>query len=180
MTGGERRRRVVLLCCSFARNLAFYHAGQSTAGRGLISAAHPQASFWRQANANFLDMCVLEWCKLMADKKGKHFWGRVVADPAQFAAGLHRHVGMNSSAFDNEIRVMRDYRDRFIAHLDDELVMDIPVLDAAQAAVWFYHAQISTREARIGELSGLPDTPEKLNDGYEKCIKEAKSAFPST
>jgi hypothetical protein len=77
MTDTERRRRVILLCCSFARNLAFYRARESGKARALLSASHPQASFWRQANGNFLDICVLEWCKLFGDKKGKHHWSRV-------------------------------------------------------------------------------------------------------
>jgi hypothetical protein len=59
----ERLRRVVLLCCSFARNVAFYRAGQADQVQHLLSENHPEVAFWRQVNANFLDTAVLEWCK---------------------------------------------------------------------------------------------------------------------
>jgi hypothetical protein len=48
----DLRRRAVLLCSSFARNLAFYRAGQNQ-GRHLLDASENTASFWRQANSNF-------------------------------------------------------------------------------------------------------------------------------
>jgi hypothetical protein len=178
MTPGERRRRVVLLCCSFVRNLAFYRVGQSERGKPFLSEAHPQASFWRQANANFLDMCVLEWCKLLGDKKDKHHWSRVVSDTTRFEADLLRHIGIDAAAFEAEIKAMRLYRDKFVAHLDDLLMMDIPVLEAAKLAVWFYHGYIVTCEAKAGELAGIAaDTTDKLTRGYEQCVGEAEDVF---
>jgi hypothetical protein len=178
MTDTERRRRVVLLCCSFARNLAFYRAGQSDKALTLLSATHPQASFWRQANANFLDLCVLEWCKLFADRKGEHLWSRVVSDIAQFKDGLLRHVGLDAHAFEGEIDAMRLYRDKFVAHLDDLPVMNIPVLEVAKSAVWFYHGHVVTYEAKAGELAGIPaDSAAKLTCGYEQCLEEAEAVI---
>ena len=120
-------------------------------------------------------MCVLEWCKLLGDQKGKHHWSRVVSDAAQFEAGLLQHVRMDVLAFQAEVKTMRHYRDKFVAHLDDLPVMDIPVLEAAKEAVWFYHRHIVTFETQAGELAGIPaDTTEKLTLGYKKCLKEAE------
>jgi hypothetical protein len=119
MTRKDRLRRTVLLCSSFARNLAFYRVGQAGPARKLLSASHPQASFWRQANANFFDMCVLEWCKLLSDRKGEHHWSQVVSNPAAFEPAMLRHVGLDAAAFRAEKEAMRHYRDKFIAHLDD-------------------------------------------------------------
>jgi hypothetical protein len=176
MTDTERRRRVVLLCCSFARNLAFYRAWKSGKARALFSDSHPQASFWRQANGNFLDICVLEWCKLFGDKKGTHYWSRVVSDVAQFKTGLLGHVGMDADAFQAKIKEMRLYRDKFVAHLDDLPVMDIPVLEVAKSAVWFYHGHVVTFEAKAGELVGIhADSTAKLTRGYEHCLAEAEA-----
>jgi hypothetical protein len=78
----DRVRRVVLLCCAFARNVAYYRAGWADRAQPLLSELHPHASFWRQVNGNFLDMAVLDWCKLFGDPKetprkrlAKHHWG---------------------------------------------------------------------------------------------------------
>jgi hypothetical protein len=179
ITRAERLRRVVIVCCSFARNLAFYRAGWSERWQQLLSEQHPQASFWRQANANFLDICVLEWCKLFGDRKAEHYWGRIVSDPVLFQTNLLKHLGMDAAAFQTQIDAMRSYRDKFVAHLDSLRVMNIPMLDTAQTAVWFYHQHVVTREARTRDLTGLPDTVHKLSKGYEQALDEANAAFLS-
>lgn len=157
MSRKDRLRRVVLLCCSFARNLAYYRVGQSEYGKRLLAPSHPLASFWRQTNSNCLDVCVLEWCKLLGDKKGEHYWSRTVSDPTGFESGLLARIGMNSSAFQAEGKAMRQYRDKFVAHLDSDAVMRIPTLKTAQTSVWFYH-EVVVGEAVRQELSGLADT----------------------
>jgi hypothetical protein len=64
--------------------------------------------------------------KLLGDKNGKHYWGKVVTDPASFEAGLLRHLGMNETEFQKEIKIIRRHRDKFLAHLDDDRSMKIP------------------------------------------------------
>jgi hypothetical protein len=85
----DRLRRVVILCRSFAINLAYYRAGWSNEQKHMLDPAK-SGNFWRVVNGNFLDICVLEWCKLFADQRGKHYWGTIVKDPAGFKAGLLR------------------------------------------------------------------------------------------
>ena len=82
MTRRDRLRRAVIVCTSFVRNLAYYRACHGQHGSPLLAEAHPQVSFWRQANANFLDVSVLEWCKLFGEPKGEHGWRLIVTDPA--------------------------------------------------------------------------------------------------
>ena len=171
----NRLRRVVLLCCHFARNLAYYRIGRDEEHRKLFyRAKNASANFWRVANGNCIDMCVLEWCKLLGDKNGKHYWGKVVTDPLSFEAGLLRHLGMNDAAFQKEIEIIRHYRDKFLGHLDDDLTMNIPGLDVAKAAVWFYHGHIVSREAKAGELYGLAMD---IDAGYRLSENEAKLVF---
>src|SRR5271165_4315169 len=65
----ERLRRVLVLCCYFVQNLAFYRAGWDNK----IFRRY-RSQFWVTANGNFLDHCVLEWCKLFGDERGEHYW----------------------------------------------------------------------------------------------------------
>jgi hypothetical protein len=74
LTRRERLRRVVILSASFARNVAYFRAGQNQTGSAARSPSHPCSAFWTQVSANFLDISVLEWCKLLGDEKDKHFW----------------------------------------------------------------------------------------------------------
>lgn len=174
-------RKVIILCCRFARNLAFYRVGQYPRWHDtLLSQDHPQASFWRQANANFLDVAVLEWCKLLGDQNGKYYWKRIVSNKTEFESQLLRELQTDACGFRAEVDAMRCYRDKFVAHLDKLNVMNIPKLECAKTAIWFYHRHIVTSEIKGDDLAGISaDTPEKLCYGYNQCLREAEEVFSS-
>jgi hypothetical protein len=52
------------------RNLAFHRAGMSSVVQAklLDPYSHQHGAFWREAHANFFDICVLDWCKLFGDE----------------------------------------------------------------------------------------------------------------
>jgi hypothetical protein len=81
---------------------------------------------------------------------------------------------MSQDEFGKYVAEMRDYRDKFIAHLDHDNTMQIPMLDPAHASVSFYHAYLVTHEVQAGELAGIGvDTPDKFRLGYKQCVEEA-------
>ena len=142
----------------------------------------PTASFVRAANSNFIDICVLEWCKLFGDKVGaknadQHSWWRIVSDTAHFESEMLNRLGVSPEDFHAYRITMRSYRDKFLAHLDSDLVMNIPRLDIAEASVRFYHEYLVSTEAKVGDLPGLVDTTAKLDRGYAECEKEAAQAY---
>jgi hypothetical protein len=167
VTKRDRLRRVVLLCAHFSRNLAYYRAGHDR-----LTNASP--SFWITIDANFLDMAVMEWCKLLGDQKGKHFWAKVVTDSSRFKAELLSHLGSSPGELAGYINEMRAYRDQFLAHLDDLPEMEIPFLDRARAAVNFYHRYVVQHEAKPGDLV---DLPLDLADYYNHCFAEATTIY---
>src|SRR6266699_6877431 len=152
----DQLRIVVILCCSFARNLAYYRAWWSEEHQRYLSLANDHPIFWRAVNNNFLDMCVLDWCKLFAERGGKHSWRQIVTDAPRFEADMLRHLGLDAAIYKNEIETMRRYRDKFVAHQDLEYTAMPPRFDVAKKAVWFYHAYIVNHEAQAGDLFGLP------------------------
>jgi hypothetical protein len=165
----ERLCRVALLCCHFIRNLAFYRVGSRHNDGWATIPLTPTGEFWRTVNGNFIDTCVLEWCKLLGDCKDEHFWKNVVSDAAAFETALLLGLNMDAAAFERYRCKVRKYRDKFIAHLDHERVMDVPHLDIARSSVEFYHAYLLQNEVQVGDLSGLPDTEENLRLYYEQC-----------
>jgi hypothetical protein len=171
----DRLRRVVILCRNFALNLAYYRVGRRPEHLPLQNyPQHAGARFWRAVSGNCIDNCVLEWCKLFADPKGKHHWSKIVSDSARFETQLLHHLGIDEAAFQKEIGVMRQYRDKFIAHLDSDEVMNIPALDIAKKAVWFYHAYVVQHEADLSDLAGLPI---ELEMGYAQCEDDARLIY---
>lgn len=155
MTKEQHLRRVALLCCHFARNFAYYRAGWDgkTLRRG--------TDFWKTTNGNCIDLCVLEWCKLFGEQKGEHHWLQVVSDPMTFEPSLYAAVGMDAGGFEQYRLKAREYRDKFVAHLDRELTANIPHLDPAWASVRFYHAHVVSKEGRPEIFAGIPLDIEK-------------------
>ena len=173
MSRQDRLRRVLILCCSFARNLAYYRIGRSTEYLQLQAPdRNPTFAFWRSVSGNFIDMCVLEWCKLFADKKGKHYWKNVVTNPNNFRLRLLQYLGTDETEFEKEIGIMLRYRDKFLAHLDSDLIMNIPALETAKKAVWFYYAHILADETT--NSAGLPSD---INVGYARTEDEARKVY---
>jgi hypothetical protein len=141
MTRKSRVRRSLLLCAHFLRNLAFFRAGRYRGER------KKRNQYWMVVTNNCLDHCVLEWCKLFAEPKGKHHWRKIIDDEAAFGAQLLTATRMTQAEFDDYIVDMRTYRDKFVAHLDEEAVMDIPPLRPAQRAVHALYTHIAQNES---------------------------------
>ncbi|QDQ24937.1 hypothetical protein FNU76_00455 [Chitinimonas arctica] len=146
MTREKRLRRVAILCCHFLLNLAFYKSGYRN-GRPIFK-DRLKDPFWVAANNNFLDTCVLEWCKLFGDKRGKQYWGRhgIITDPVAFHDALLCAIGLTSNEFEDYIKGMQSYRDKFVAHLDLEETMEIPKLRIARKSVSFLYDYMLANE----------------------------------
>jgi hypothetical protein len=169
MTRKQRLRRVVLVCCHFGRYLAYYRAASANEHKALLD-----VNFWRVVNGNFIDLCVLEWCKLFGETRGEHHWKRVVSNPQDFEEALLKHLKIALSDFKKEISTIRRYRDKFVAHLDSDEIADVPGLEIALRSVSFYHARIVHAESNEGDLAGLPLD---FETGYIHEMDEANKVY---
>ena len=168
MTRRQLLRRVGILCCHFLRNLAFYMAGWRK-GELIF-----KDQFWVNANGNFLDICVLEWCKLFVDKRGKHHWRKVITDQASFYDGLLQAVNLTEAEFEAYIEIMRIYRDKFVAHLDAEEIMHPPKLRVARKSVSFLYDYLIANEE---EDACFHDAPPKASRFYEHFAWQGKQVY---
>ena len=139
--------------------------------RRLFEANQESGNFWNTVNGNFLDMCVLDWCKLFVERNGKHSWRRIVADPDAFRTDLLKHLDLDQDAFDEEIRVFREYRDKWVAHLDTDRRGRYPRLEIAKKAVWFYYERIGNEQVDQ-EIA-----PQTIETGYQQCREEASTVY---
>jgi hypothetical protein len=131
-------------------------------------------AFWREVNSNFLNACVLEWCKLFADEKGKFYWKKIATNPQDFESSLFLELGISSGEFQENITKMLDLRDKHIAHSDLVRGGFVPQLDFAKRAIWFYYRYVVNREAESRDLAQLPLDIER---GYQDCEVEAKAVY---
>ncbi|MBL8845968.1 MAG: hypothetical protein JNN24_09395 [Hyphomicrobium zavarzinii] len=171
MTRYHRLRRVLIVCHHCLANIAYYRGGYS----GKDSAYDRENNFWRTVSGNFLDTAVLAWCKLFANNED-HNWKRVVpaADHDAFETGLLKAVSMTAPEWADYITAMRTYRDKFLAHLDSEEVMNIPKLDAAIASTVYYAEYLVANEP---SLSGLAKEDVDFKGRYAGCEEEAARIY---
>jgi hypothetical protein len=166
-------RRQALLACAIVRNVAFYRAGYVTEdGRGRLK---DDSQMGRTINSNFVDIAVLEWCKLFADWHARHHWRRCVRDTqarTAFRTDLFEAIASDAPGWEQYLTAVRTYRDRFVAHLDDDDTMHIPSLDPVLASTFFFYRQL-VEQAPEGALDGR--FPRDLQVYYDVNHKQARS-----
>ncbi len=165
MTRRQRIRRAATLCCHCIRNIAFYYAGWRD------GAPVFKGQFWVTANGNFLDISVLEWCKLFGEKHGKHYWAKVITNVATFFDGFLKSLEMTADQWEVYIKEMRTYRDGFVAHLDSENMMQIPMLDIALQSTMYLYNYLRAHE---DEGDFFIDAPDSALTVYTIFINEGK------
>jgi hypothetical protein len=168
MNRRQHVRRVAILCCHCLRNLAFFFSGRPN-GKQIFT-----EQFWVTTGNNFLDIAVLEWCKLFVDARGKHHWTKVITDHAAFSTGLFDAMTLTDPFFKEYIEEMRTYRDKFVAHLDFEERMQIPNLRAAQRSTAYLYDYLRAHE---DEGNFLIDAPETAGAFYKAFQKEGNRVY---
>jgi hypothetical protein len=163
----ERLRRVGLLCCSFARNCAYYKAGW------VETKTTATNEFWLTVQSNFLDTAVLEWLKLFGDFKDKHHWKKIVECSEEFKLEMLSSCNITQTDLAEHRNQFKDYRDKFIAHLDSEQTMKIPLLDTALELTEYYYQYVARELGAIG----LANLPIEFSEYYEKCFSDSKRYF---
>ncbi len=155
----KRLRRVALLCCHFVRNCAYYRAGWN--GKKTMATNE----FWATVQNNFLDISILEWLKLFGDHNDKHHWKKVVDDRASFKSGMLVNCEITENELKNCRKSFKEYRDKFIAHLDSEETMHIPKLDKSLAVAKYYY-NYAAKELGESRLRNLPDDIDRYYQEY--------------
>ena len=153
MTRRQRLRRAALLCLHCLRNLAFFRAAHEA------RAQWGGQQFWITTHNNFLDIAVLEWCKVFGDRKAKHHWRKLVTDQDAFLLQLLGHLRLTEALFEAYIAESRTYRDKFIAHLDNEDRMEIPNMSPAIKSAQFFYRWMLEEEDDCHAFGDMPIDP---------------------
>lgn len=155
------------MCCHFERNCAYYLAGWDG------KQTKPTNEFWATIQGNFIDIAVLEWLKLFGDHNDKHHWKKVVEDKQSFKQQMLDSCAIKEDDLVQSRESFKAYRDKFIAHLDSEETMHIPVLDTPLALAKFYYTYVANElgKARLRNL------PTDIEDYYQECFQAAEAHF---
>lgn len=167
MNRRTRLRRTGILCLHCLRNAAYYRAWNA----GPV--ARRETQFWKTLNANFIDTCLLEWCKMFGDLKAKHHWSKSVTDSNQFTAELYQMLGMDKAAFENYRVKVREYRDKFVAHQDEINQAEIPRLQPIiDSTRYLYNYLVQVED----DLNALQDAPKNARTYYQEHLTLGRKA----
>jgi hypothetical protein len=167
MNRRTRLRRTGILCMHFLRNAAYYRAFNAA------PIARRREQFWRTLNVNFIDICMLEWCKLFGDLNAMHHWSKCVTDAGEFCTGLYRRVRLDQHGFEAFRLEIRLYRDKFVAHLDEGNTMAIPRLQPAIESVEYLYGYLLDVE---DDLDAFHDAPRSPTAQYQENLREGRAA----
>lgn len=167
MNRRTRLRRTGILCLHFLRNAAYYRAWNAA------PVARRREEFWKTLNGNFIDICVLEWCKLFGDLHAQHHWSKTVTDRQVFYRGLYARTGLTKAEFEAYRVGVRTYRDKFVAHLDELNNTRIPSLQPAIESVRFLYGHLLTTE---DDVNAFHDAPQDANAHFQAHLREGRSA----
>lgn len=154
----------------FLRNAAYYRAWNAA------PVPRRREQFWITVNGNFIDICVLEWCKIFGDSRAKHHWSKCVTDQPAFCKRLYSHIGLSEAEFEGYRLELRTYRDKFVAHLDELNEMKIPNIQPAIDSVRFLYQHMLAVE---DNLNAFHDDPRNANAQYQTHLREGRTAHRS-
>ena len=170
MTPIGRARNAALLCCHFARNFAYYSVFRKSPDIG-------KEGFWLTVQGNFIDVCVLEWCKLFGNRNGKYHWKNALCDPEQFRRELLEAHCIDEVALKNLWNVVKDYRDGFVAHTEEQETTEIPNMNLPHLLVEFYYRKLRLDFHALQTDKGLPAHFDRY---YDSCLREATGVLQHT
>lgn len=90
-----------------------------------------------------------------------------------FLAGLYVHAGLDEVAFEAYRLEVREYRDKFVAHLDELNEMQIPQLQPALDSVRYLYQYMLEHE---DDVDAFNDAPRNANNLYQQHLREGREA----
>ena len=115
----------------------------------------------------------LEWLKLFGSDNEEHHWENIIGDSDEFKENMFKNSEINEDMFSECRKSFKEYRDKFVAHLDSEEVMQIPQLDIAITAAKFYYGYVASE---LGK-DNLGRLPEDIDSYYKQCFEDSEEYF---
>lgn len=143
----------------------------------------PHLNFWRVIYGNFVDVAVIDWCKLFGSHNEESqplHWKNVVPNDKhdEFREGLYDAVGVTEAEWLVYWQEIKNYRDKHAAHFDAEYLSpennpQYPVFDWALDAVYYYYEWILDYLQVRGDLHAYPKDIRNYCERFQVQAEEA-------
>lgn len=167
MSSTDHAIRAAFLCCHFARNLAYYNAARK-------ELALDKEGFWLTVTGNFVDVCALEWCKLFWDRGSKYHWQNIFKEPNGFKQDILKTHGLDETGLKKLCNEMKDYRNKFVAHLEEKDSTKVPCMSTPYLLVCFYYRRM---QCDFQELQSIEALPKFMDRYFDTHLREAEGIF---
>ena len=137
-------------------------------------ASWEHADFWIATHNNFLDVGILEWCKLFTESGGKHHWRQTISDHPAFLVALTQVTSKTEAEFTEYQDWLRRYRNRFLAHLDEDNVFRLPPMTVAVASTKLLLQWLLEKE---DDCDALPVDHITAEAFYIHVLEDARAVF---
>ena len=84
------------------------------------------------------------------------------------------YVGIDEKEFKSLWKKVLKYRNKFVAHLDSDEIMNVPLMENTYKTITFYYTQLRKYAKEEGYLNDLPADVETY---YEKCHTDAVNQY---
>jgi hypothetical protein len=167
MSSSENSKSAAYLCCHFVRQFAYYNA--------TLAQYSSNDKYWLTVSGNFIDVCVMEWCKLFGSKSKTNYYHyrNVLGDPDRFKASMLDMHALDEKSYLELWGSIKKYRDEFVAHLEKSENTPVPNMQVAGQLVDHYYRALTNE---FPHLTSVIDLPKHIDQYYVKCLNEAKSS----
>ena len=132
--------------------------------------------FWVTAHNNYLDVAILEWCKLFTDRAGMHHWRKSVTNQDKLMVALLAHIRCSEDGYRAYAISIKTYRDTFVAHLDEANDVNVPKMSIARLSTQFLYKWLLSNEDDCNAFHGAPPRPEEF---YLLSLAHARKSLRS-
>lgn len=160
-----REKNTALICCHFARSLAYYNATK-------MVLPLDREGFWLTVAGNFIDVCALEWSKLFGNRNGKCHWQRVLRQPELFKQDFLTLNHLDDAKWNGLWKQIKDYRDNFVAHVEDQETTQVPCMTIPYLLVKFYFERL---QREFPEIASLGELPKYMDRYFDSSLSEAEA-----
>lgn len=130
-----------------------------------------EQNYWIIIYNNFLDVAVLEWCKVFGSRNNATHWSKNVIDQDAFREGLLARLQITQQEWEEYWEQIKGYRDKYVAHHEfSPKISQYPDFNYALVSCYFYY-EILIKELR---LLNVYDYPDDLKEYYNNSLDQAK------
>jgi hypothetical protein len=143
---------------------------------------NPHLTFWRVIYGNFMDISVIEWCKLFGSDRHSaptHWKNVFPQDHQQFRTDLFASLQIDEIKWRSYWKEMKTYRDGQAAHYDFTKEKDIPnysILNLAIKSSYFYYSRVVSELHSLNAYRHYPDDLEKYCADFASLAREVSEA----